>query len=807
MQYARRKAAEEEQMENMTELCQQAEDLFQNPVLDNIAVVLHKEVESLMRSPVLCMANEGSQLSTVDHTFPVVNDDESISPRVNDQPQNNHEFSSLINDPIDEQSSVDSLASFHLFDEDEQLYRIPESNPLDSSTSSSFSRLETRLRELHTIFLTNGVTGRCQNDILRFIRDLDPTMYQQFPKDHRTLRPPVVSHSIRQVSPGRVIYFGIENILRTPGVILFDKSANEVRLSVNIDGVPVYKTNRMGFWPILASVNQFPVWIIGFYEGPHKPTCANEFLTEFVAEVQDLQAHGIVIENVVYRFVLENILMDAPATSYILGTIGHAGYHCCRKCHVKGESVVLRTVGERHIRGVRYLEIDAEPRGSIDFSVHYDAVADPHSRAAGIIPAVSGHSIAGRIDDFNEEEEDEDEPLPSYVPLTSARLKELGNHHKHPTILSTIEGFDLVKQIPLDYMHLVCEGVVKRLLTMYVDKTEYKMPKCNINTVNQRLTYARQYKPKEFQRPFDSLDHLSSWKATQFRSFMLYIGPIVLDGGMLMDARLHHFHLLVVAMRLLACKVNMKSPDRHKIIDQRAAQAEQLLRAFVTKGITLYSAAFAVYNVHNLLHATEDYRQFGPIDLFSCFKYESFLAVLKWLVTGHFQPGKQVINKYSALLQTQQFAKDMGNREFDYVQHYYEVPELKKPVLDDIDEEDIIKHERYLKMRFQNFVLCSDVEKDSYCVAKKSYAKVVKILRDRQQTNKIYIAVRVFCSIRPIFSLPDFSITSQDVGMVYASQLTQETYLVPYSDITEKCFALPGTGENHEWTALVRFLH
>ena len=46
----------------------------------------------------------------------------------------------------------------------------------------------------------------------------------------------------------------------------------------------------------------------------------------------------------------------------------------------------------------------------------------------------------------------------------SFRLKTNEQHHKGRSILEDIPGLDMVKSFPLDYMHLVLLGVVRKFL-------------------------------------------------------------------------------------------------------------------------------------------------------------------------------------------------------------------------------------------------------------------------------------------------------------------------------------------------------
>lgn len=56
-----------------------------------------------------------------------------------------------------------------------------------------------------------------------------------------------------------------------------------VKISINIDDLPLSKSSLQQFWPILGSV--FPynnVFVIGLYHGTEKPANMIDFLKDFV---------------------------------------------------------------------------------------------------------------------------------------------------------------------------------------------------------------------------------------------------------------------------------------------------------------------------------------------------------------------------------------------------------------------------------------------------------------------------------------------------------------------------------------------
>ncbi|CAN7998523.1 unnamed protein product, partial [Ixodes pacificus] len=99
-------------------------------------------------------------------------------------------------------------------------------------------------------------------------------------------------------------------------------------------------------------------------------------------------------------------ICDAPAKSFILCIKGHTGYYSCTKCTVRGTYINGR---------VCFPDLTASLRTDADFR------------------------------SVSQEE-----------------------HHLHTGPSISLElPVDIVKQVPLEYMHLVCLGVVHKLLVMW----------------------------------------------------------------------------------------------------------------------------------------------------------------------------------------------------------------------------------------------------------------------------------------------------------------------------------------------------
>jgi hypothetical protein len=92
-------------------------------------------------------------------------------------------------------------------------------------------------------------------------------------------------------------------------------------------------------------------------------------------------------------------------------------------------------------------------------------------------------------------------------------------------------GVGMVSQLPIDYMHLVCLGVAKRILLMWIKGSlDISIGPRAVEEISATLKSLKACISCELVRKPRSLAHVEvdSWKATEFRQFPLYIGPVVL---------------------------------------------------------------------------------------------------------------------------------------------------------------------------------------------------------------------------------------------------------------------------------------
>lgn len=207
--------------------------------------------------------------------------------------------------------------------------------------------------------------------------------------------------------------------------------------------------------------------------------------------------------------------------------------------------------------------------------------------------------------------------------------------HLEDSILESIPT-GMISQVPLDYMHLCCLGVMKKLLLLWIKgPLNVRIPNLLVKKISILMLEQSLNQPKEFQRRVRGLDCLANWKATELRTFLIYVGPIVLK-DILHDNLYQHFMMFSIAIRILV--------DPHRYLSFNSI-ASTLLKSFVDNFGYLYDISFISYNVHNLIHLAECCMMYGPADNFSAFPFETKLGQIKRLVKHGRKTLQQVVNR------------------------------------------------------------------------------------------------------------------------------------------------------------------
>ena len=316
-----------------------------------------------------------------------------------------------------------------------------------------------------------------------------------------------------------------------------------------------------------------------------KPTCLNVFLGAFVTELKEILESGFVISTgqtlsiKYFRF-----LADAPARAFLFGIKYPTGFKSCSRCTVNGitvhtnKEIVLRN---RPKGRVVFLETDARLRTDLSF-----------------------------------------------------RLREDQGHHNYDSIIEQLK-VDMVRDAPLDPMHLVYLGVTRRILQYLTDNAQSRLSPLKLARLNSKMEIIGLHCPRELARKCRSLGYLALFKATEYRNFLLYVGPVVLQNVLDKDSY-DHFITLHVAIKILSTDSLCYEYNNY---------AKSLLINFVANSSIIYGRDFVVYNVHGLIHIADDVARFGNLNSYSAFQFEDYLGFMKTLVRKHNRPLQQVVKR------------------------------------------------------------------------------------------------------------------------------------------------------------------
>lgn len=215
------------------------------------------------------------------------------------------------------------------------------------------------------------------------------------------------------------------------------------------------------------------------------------------------------------------------------------------------------------------------------------------------------------------------------------------DHHKETTILTQLP-IDLIEDFPIaDSLHLLDLGLMKRLLSAWVMGSfnyRTKFSSFIIQNVCKLLAKADKRRPSEIHRSVRSLETLKFWKGIEFRTILLYVGPVIFKNILPEDVYIH-FLMLSCATIICSCKEYLGWVHI----------ANQLFRDFVKGFYRIYGRDTVSSNVHNLCHVADDVKKFGSLVSFSAYPFENYLYQIKQLVRGGRLPLSQIAKRITEI--------------------------------------------------------------------------------------------------------------------------------------------------------------
>jgi len=543
--------------------------------------------------------------------------------------------------------------------------------------------------------------------------------HPRLPVDSRTLLHTPRSATISNVAGGVYHYIGIQSRLERlhqSGLLTVTNNMC-IRMQVNIDGLPLFKSSGMQLWPILGCIKEPDLklsepFVIGIFAGLVKPKSLAEYLSDFVAEATNLHKYGLQLSDGVVFVRLHSIVCDAPARSFLKNIKSFTGYHGCERCIQRGKYYCSR---------MTFPDTDSTLRTDDSF----------------INMADEDHHL-----------NDVHSPL--------AQLS-----------IGMVTGF------VLDYMHLVCLGVVRRLLLLWLrGPLPLRLSARAVSHLSQKLLSLRSCTPCEFSRKPRSVVDIDRWKATEFRQFLLFTGPLVLRN--ILPQELYSNFLLLHAA--IFCLVHPR------YCTQYCDFARKLLIKFVQHCHHAYGQQFVVYNVHSLVHLPDDVQFFGPLDGISCFPFENFLHSVKRLVRSPYLPLQQVVNRV-------------------YERHCHLLTAKQ------CSDSPVLKHMLHTHSNTDNAVFYMCVETKQYTLRTRDCDNCVCLKDDKfgriqyimQKADEIILVIHVYETVTTFYSYP---LDSQNLGIVCLKNLSPSNCTYLLADVKHKCMCMPMTDDYDSFLAV-----
>ena len=222
-----------------------------------------------------------------------------------------------------------------------------------------------------------------------------------------------------------------------------------------------------------------------------------------------------------------------------------------------------------------------------------------------------------------------------------------------PTPLSKLPDFDFIRASVPDYMHAGCQGVIKHFIRLFTS-SDWKKKSWFMNSedkanVNRRLASSKP--PYEIKRTLVDMADLTDWKASMYRSFLIYHFQLL--EGILPPEYFRHFADLAYGLSTLLQK-EVKVEDFKKV--------DVLMKKFVKDMERLYGVEHIRINIHFLTHFAQCVLDLGCLWATSNFIPEGFNGELKNLSKGTVAVVEQMAENYLMLSEVRKEAVGLVNQ-------------------------------------------------------------------------------------------------------------------------------------------------
>lgn len=572
-------------------------------------------------------------------------------------------------------------------------------------------------KKLRSWAIEYHIKQRALSALLKILFSFGMTM---LPRDSRALLKTPRFVEIEKRANGDYWYNGLSKCLKT----IFAKLGTNlhIELNFNIDGLPLFKSSPITFWPILANVHGFPnikPMVIAIWSGIGKPDSVNDFLEPFVKDINETIKNGISINGYRLEISVRSFICDSPARSMLKGTVYFNHKYGCQRCFAVGAYSTA-------VRRTYFADFSQAKRTDMSFR-------------------------------------DKSQPI----------------HHKERSILEDLQNIDgkplldMINHFPTsDPLHLLEEGVMKRLFLIWRKGTTiFKKKWSNLVqlSISKLILLLNKQLPGEINRKVRSLQFINYFKATEFRTILLYYGIVIFKDA-LDDETYIHFLQLCLATRLCSSKFYLKNVSVKNV-------ACKLFEAFCINFKKIYGCDAVVSNIHNISHIYEDVNRFGSLCEISTYPFENHLRDIKLRI----QPSKTPINQITRRLAEMFLDQPAKKINFDIIRHekHYWAPEFKYGYKD--SNESVY---RFIQIT-PNVFLSTKRIADRWFITK--YGDIVEMKHASFTNNSYFITGVPIKTKNDFFTLP-FASSKSDIFVSNGEKGVEKMY--HFKDIKAKMMCL-----------------
>lgn len=351
-------------------------------------------------------------------------------------------------------------------------------------------------------------------------------------------------------------------------------------LNFSYDGAPIFKCSLFSIYPILVTINELSpkmrkkhVMLAGLWFGKKKPI-VNEYFKPFVNECNRLHSEGFnyCFEGKQYNKKVRVLVgvCDTKARCELRNAAQFNGSYGCGLCNHKGERVQK---GKGFTR-VYPVDEKGNPFGE-GLRTHEEALS------------------------YNIEQ---------------------GKGMKGRSILCDLQNYNIVENLPPDWMHAVGLGVCRQFGDMWFNPKETSPSFNFVSSLPKVDSLLLEYKPTlDVSRTSRKMSERCHWKAHEWIHFLLYSSIPVLK-QVLPAKYFRHWALLVEGISILV---------KDSILKSEVYRAENCLLQFVQDIPVLYDKKHVSFNVHLLTHLASNVLKWGPLWTHSAFPYEDYNQQIK----------------------------------------------------------------------------------------------------------------------------------------------------------------------------------